>query len=57
MELYGWQRNQQLMMGEPPPAGGSINAVQRSMLNRGQINVGIDPSMLLDPTLLAEPDK
>jgi ABC-type nitrate/sulfonate/bicarbonate transport system substrate-binding protein len=57
LELYGWQRNQQLMLGEPPPVGGSINAVQRSMLNRGRINIGIDPSMLLDPTLLAGPDK
>jgi hypothetical protein len=57
VELYGWQRNQQLMIGEPPPIGGAINAVQRAMLNRGALNIGVDPSMLLEPALLAEPEK
>lgn len=57
VELYGWQRNQQLMIGDPPPIGGAINAVQRAMLNQGSLNIGVDPSMLLEPALLAEPEK
>lgn len=57
MELYGWQRNQQLMIGEPPPAGVAINAAQRAMLNQGKLSMGADASMLLEPTLLAEPAK
>jgi ABC-type nitrate/sulfonate/bicarbonate transport system substrate-binding protein len=57
MDLYGWQRNQQLMIGEPPPAGKSIIATQRAMLSSGKLNVGIDPSMLLDPTLLVQTTK
>jgi ABC-type nitrate/sulfonate/bicarbonate transport system substrate-binding protein len=56
-ELYGWQRNQQLMIGEPPPVGGAIEAAQRAMLSQGKLNMGVDPSMLLDSTLLAEPEK
>jgi hypothetical protein len=42
------------MIGEPPPAGNSIIATQRAMLNSGKLNVGIDPAMLLDPTLLVQ---
>lgn len=57
MELYGWQQNLKLMIGEPPPAGDSIIAVQRTMLRSGKLNVGIDPSMLLEPALLAETAK
>ncbi len=57
MDLYGWQRNQQLMIGEPPPVGNSIIATQRAMLSSGKLNVGIDPSMLLDPTLLVQTSK
>jgi ABC-type nitrate/sulfonate/bicarbonate transport system substrate-binding protein len=57
MDLYGWQRNQQMMIGEPPPAGNSIIATQRAMLSSGKLNIGIDPSMLLDPTLLVQTAK
>ncbi len=53
-ELYDVQRNQQLMIGEPPPIGGAIEAAQRALLNQGKLQVGVDPSMLLDSTLLAE---
>jgi ABC-type nitrate/sulfonate/bicarbonate transport system substrate-binding protein len=54
IELYDLRRNQQLMIGEPPAIGGDIVTVQRSMLNRGLLNFGEDPSMLVDATLLAE---
>lgn len=57
IELYGWQRNQQLMIGEPPPVGGAIEAAQRALLQQGKLNFGVEPSMLLESTLLAEPAK
>lgn len=57
IELYGLQRNQQLMIGEPPPVGGAIEAAQRALLDQGKLNIGVDTSMLLDPTLVAEPAK
>jgi ABC-type nitrate/sulfonate/bicarbonate transport system substrate-binding protein len=57
MELYGLQRNQQEMIGEPPPIGTAIEAVQRALLNQGKLEIGVDPSMLLDTTLLAESPK
>lgn len=57
IELYGWQRNQQMMIGEPPPVGGAIEAAQRALLEQGKLNIGVDPSMLLDSTLIAEPEK
>jgi len=57
IELYGWQRNQQLMIGEPPPIGDAIEAAQRVLLDQGMLNMGVDPSMMLDSTLLAETAK
>jgi len=57
VELYGWQRNQQLMIGEPPPVGGAIDAAQRALLAEGKLSIGMDTSMLLESTLLAEPAK
>lgn len=57
IELYGWQRNQQLMIGEPPPVAGAIEAVQRALLAEGRLNIGVDTSMLLESTLIAEPAK
>ncbi len=54
MELYGLQRNQQEMIGEPPPVGSAIEAAQRTLLNQGKLEIGVDPSMLLEPALLAE---
>jgi ABC-type nitrate/sulfonate/bicarbonate transport system substrate-binding protein len=56
-ELYDLQRNQQLMIGEPPPIGGAIEVAQRALLNQGKLNIGLEPSMLLDSTLLAESSK
>lgn len=57
IELYGLQRNQQLMIGEPPPVGGDIEAAQRALLGQGKLKIGVDPSILLDSTILAEPAK
>ncbi len=57
IELYDLQRNQQLMIGEPPAVGGDIIAMQRNLLNKGLLNVGEDPSLVVDATLLAEAKK
>jgi len=57
MELYSLQRNQQLMIGEPAPIGSAVEAAQRALLNEGKLRVGVDPSMLLDSTILAESPK
>ena len=57
MQLFSLQRNQQEMIGEPPPIGASIEAAQRTLLNQGKLEIGVDPSMLLDSTLLAESPK
>lgn len=57
VELYGLQRNQLEMIGEPPPIGTAIEAAQRALLNQGKLEMGADPSMLLDSTLLAESPK
>lgn len=57
IELYGLQRNQQALVGEPPPIGATIEAEQRELLRQGKLSVGADPSMLIDSTLLAESPK
>ncbi len=57
MELYDVQRNQHEMIGEPPPIGTAIEAAQHSLLNQGKLEIGVDPSMLVEPALLAEPPK
>ncbi len=54
LELYDLQRNQQEMIGEPPPVGTTIEAAQRTLLNQGKLEIGVDPSMLIEPALLAE---
>lgn len=52
IELFGMQRNRELLLGEMPAAGASVEAVQRFLLERGLINMGADPSTLLDASLL-----
>ncbi len=54
IELYDLRRNLQLMVGEPPAIGNDIVAMQRSLLNKGLLNIGEDPSLVVDATLLAE---
>ncbi len=54
IELYDLRRNVQLMTGEPPAIGTEIVAVQRSLLNRGLLKIGEDPSLVVDATLLVE---
>ncbi len=54
IELYDLKRNLQLMVGEPPAIGSDIVAVQRGLLNKGLLNVGEDPSLVVDATLLTE---
>ena len=57
VELYDLKRNQQEMMGEPPPVGAVIDAAQRTLLSQGKVRMGVDASMLLDSTILAESRK
>jgi NitT/TauT family transport system substrate-binding protein len=53
IELLGLQRNRELLLGEQPAVGISVEAVQRFLLERGLINMGADTSTLLDTSLLA----
>jgi NitT/TauT family transport system substrate-binding protein len=53
IELLGVQRNRELLLGEPPAVGASVEAVQRFLLERGLINIGADTATLLDTSLLA----
>lgn len=52
LELAGVQRNKELLLGDSPGIAASINAIQRAMLNKGQLNIGVEPGMLLDGSLL-----
>lgn len=54
LELYGLRRNQQLLLGEPPPFGREIVEAQRGLIARGKLSMGADPAVLVDATLLAE---
>ncbi len=55
--LYTFEQDQREMIGEPPPIGGLVDAVQRDLLSRGVLRIGMDTSMLFDSTLLAESQK
>ena len=57
VELYTFEEDQRDMVGEPPPVGSAIEAAQRDLLRSGKLSIGMDNSMLLDPTLLAESRK
>lgn len=57
IELYSFVRDQNDMIGEPPPVSSVIEAAQRDLLARGKLSMGMDTSMLVDPTLLAESGK
>lgn len=57
VELYSFERDQKEMIGEPPPVSSSIEAVQRDLLARGKLSMGMDTSILVDSTLVAEPGK
>lgn len=57
VDAYDYLRNQRALIGEPLPIGKAFNAVQRGLLESGKLDIGIDPAMLVDPTLLAESTK
>jgi ABC-type nitrate/sulfonate/bicarbonate transport system substrate-binding protein len=57
VELYTFERAQRDMIGEPPPVSSIIEAAQRDLLSRGKLSIGMDTSMLVDSTLLAEARK
>ncbi len=52
VELFGVQRNRELMLGDNPGIDARINATQRMMLDKGLLSVGVEPSLLLDASLL-----
>ncbi len=53
IELLETQRNSELLSGEQPAVGASVEAVQRFLLEQGLIDMGADTSTLLDTSLLA----
>ncbi len=57
VELYTLEHDQRDMIGEPPPVSSFIESVQRDLLTRGKLSIGMDTSMLVDSTLLAEARK
>lgn len=57
VELYSFEQDQRDMIGEPAPVSSIIDAAQRDLLARGQLSIGMDTSMLVDSTLLAESRK
>lgn len=57
VERYDLLRNQGEMIGEPPPISAMFDAAQRRLLSQGRLKIGVDASMLLDSTLLAETHK
>lgn len=57
VDLYSFERDQSEMIGEPPPVSAVIEGAQRDLLARGKLSIGMDTSMLVDPTLLAESGK
>jgi len=54
IEWLDLQRNRDLLLGEQPAVGASVEPVQRYLLERRLINMGADASTLLDTTLLDE---
>ena len=57
IELFGLQRNRELLLGDPPAVAGSMEAIQRFLLERGLINMGADTATLLDTSVLAGVEK
>ncbi len=53
VELFGLQRNRELLLDETLAIGPAIDGLQRFMLDNGQLQMGADASTLLDSTLLA----
>lgn len=53
VDLFDVQRNRALLAGDNPELGARINAVQRDMLSKGRLSIGVEPAMLLDGSLLA----
>jgi ABC-type nitrate/sulfonate/bicarbonate transport system substrate-binding protein len=57
VELYSFAEDQRDMIGEPLPVSSAIEAAQRDLLAQGKLSIGMDTSMLVDSTLLAESQK
>jgi len=53
IKLLGLARNRELLIGEPPVVAGSVDVMQRYLMERGLINMGADTSTLLAVGLLA----
>jgi len=52
VELLGIKRNSEMLLGEQPAVAGSVESVQRFLLEQGIISMGADTTTLLDTSLL-----
>lgn len=53
IEFFDLQRNREMLRGESPAMVARIESAQRSMMGKGVLSVGVEPSMLLEASLLA----
>ncbi len=53
LEFFDLQRNREMLRGENPAMMARIESAQRSLMGKGALSVGVDPSMLLEASLLA----
>jgi ABC-type nitrate/sulfonate/bicarbonate transport system substrate-binding protein len=56
VSVIDWQHNRDLLRGDPPPIASTLDAVQRSLLSQGLIQMGGDATTLIEPALLSEKD-
>lgn len=54
LRLLDLKANHEMILGDAGTAAASLDQVQRFMLNNGMLQVGMDASAILDPTLLGE---
>jgi NitT/TauT family transport system substrate-binding protein len=53
VELFGLQRNREMLLDDPPGIGPAIDGLQRFMLDSGLLRMGADASTLIDTALVA----
>ena len=52
IQLFGLQRNRELLQDDPPAIGPAIDQLQRFMVDNGLLQMGADASTLIDISLL-----
>ena len=53
VELFGLQRNREMLQDDPLGVGPAVDGLQRYMLDTGQLQMGADASTLIDSSLLS----